>query len=408
MGNKCEIQVPENRENAPAGLTVPNMMVCPGTRLTIVRTFRLCRRLLSTSALPPAPPPKGYAHLTTRRLISLRGHDAPRFLQGLTTQNIPSADSPTNHSPSQGFYSAFLNASGRVLYDVFLYPDSRLGEQNDPGFLIDVDTREVQSLARHLKRYKLRAKVTVEVVDDGEAQVWQAWDDTRPVNFLPNVDRVWAVCEDRRAKVMGTRLIASGGGKLEMDAEMADVGTYEVRRILRGVAEGQSEITKESALPLECNIDHMNGIDFRKGCYVGQELTIRTRHTGVVRKRILPVQLYGSGIAPEILEYRPSSSVVMPPKDTNISRSAGKGRSVGKWLGGIGNVGLALCRLENMTNIALNGRGISQSPTDEFILSWPTVEDREGGEVRIKAFVPDWLRTRISSRDTHGEGSPNG
>ena len=384
------------------------MTLSPGIRQTVVRTFRSCRRLLSTSALPPAPPPSGYAHLTTRRLISLRGHDAPRFLQGLTTQNISSADSPTDLSCSQGFYSAFLNASGRVLYDVFIYPDTRLGEQNDPGFLVDVDAQEVQSLVRHLKRYKLRAKVKLEVVDDGEAQVWQAWDDTRPVDFLPNANHVWTVCEDRRAKGMGTRLIASGNWKLEMDAEMVHVGTYEVRRILHGVAEGQSEIIKESALPLECNIDHMNGIDFRKGCYVGQELTIRTRHTGVVRKRILPVQLYDSGIAPEILEYRPSSSVVVPPSDTNISRSAGKGRSVGKWLGGVGNIGLALCRLENMTNIALNGRGIQQSPADEFKLSWPTEEDREGGEVQIKAFVPDWLRTRISSRDTQGEVSPNG
>ena len=274
--------------------------------------------------------------------------------------------------------------------------------------MIDVDAGEVQSLARHLKRYKLRAKVTVEIVEDGEAQVWQAWDDTGPVNFLPSVGHVWTVCEDRRAKSMGTRLIVSGDSKLEMEAEKVNVGTYEVRRILRGVAEGQTEIIKESALPLECNMDHMNGIDFRKGCYVGQELTIRTRHTGVVRKRILPVQLYGSGMAPEILEYRPSSSAVIPPNGTNINHSAGRGRSAGKWLGGIGNIGLALCRLENMTNIALNNKGIQQNPSDDFKLSWPTEEDREGGEVRIKAFVPDWLRTRISSQDTPGEGNPNG
>ena len=375
---------------------------------TTIRAFRSCRRLLSTSALPPAPPPRGYARLTTRRLISLRGHDAPRFLQGLTTQNISSADSPASHSRFQGFYSAFLNASGRVLYDVFIYPDSRSGEQNDPAFLIDVDTREVQSLARHLKRYKLRAKVRVEIVDDGEAQVWQAWDDTGPIKFPPNVDHVWTVCEDRRAEVMGTRLIASGDRKLEVDADQVDVGTYEVRRMLHGIAEGQSEIIKESALPLECNMDYLNGIDFRKGCYVGQELTIRTRHTGVVRKRILPVQLYDSGTVPDTLEYRPNSSVVAPPSDTNINRSAVKGRSVGKWLGGIGNVGLALCRLENMTNITLNGRGIQQSPKDEFMLSLPAEENREGGEVRIKAFVPDWLRNRISIRDKPGEDNPDG
>lgn len=385
------------------------MRIVLGARPTAVRTFRSCRRLLSTSALPPAPPPRGYARLTTRRLISLRGHDAPRFLQGLITQNISSVDSPASHSCSQGFYSAFLNASGRVLHDVFIYPDSRSREQNDPAFLIDVDAQEVHSLARHLKRYKLRAKVRVEVVDDGEAQVWQAWDDTGLINFPPNVDHFWTICEDRRAEVMGTRLIASGDTKPEVDADWVDVGTYEVRRILHGIAEGQSEIIKESALPLECNMDCMNGIDFRKGCYVGQELTIRTRHTGVVRKRILPVQLYDSGTAPDILGYRPDSSVVIQPYGTNIINiSTGKGRSVGKWLGGIGNIGLALCRLENMANIALNGRGIQQGPKDEFMLSLPAEENREVGEVRIKAFVPDWLRNRVSIRDKPGEDNPDG
>lgn len=359
------------------------------------------RRLISTNARSSTPPPKGYARITTRRLISLRGRDAPHFLQGLTTQNIPSSASPTPHNSSQAFYSAFLNASGRVLHDVFIYPDGRLGEQDDPGFLIEVDTQEVELLARHLKRYKLRTKVIVEVLEDGEAQVWQTWDDSSPANLLPSVDNVHIVRQDTRVEGIGTRIIAAGDKRPQMDADMVDVNAYEVRRILNGVAEGQSEIIKESALPLECNMDYMGGIDFRKGCYVGQELTIRTKHTGVVRKRILPVQLYEHGEAPKALEYDPSSSIRIPPKDTNIKKASGKGRSTGKWLGGVGNIGLALCRLENMTDIVLTGEGNQWSPDDEFILSWPTEGDTEGGEVKVKAFVPNWHRDRLQTRDTH-------
>ena len=365
------------------------------------------QRPISTNALPSKRPPKGYARLTTRRLISLRGRDAPHFLQGLTTQNIPSSAFSTLQHSSQAFYSAFLNASGRVLHDVFIYPDSRLGGQDDPGFLIEVDTQEVELLARHLKRYKLRAKVIVEVVNDGETQVWQAWDDSRPANFQPSIDHAQNVFRDTRAEGMGTRMIAAGDKKPQIDADMVGVDAYEVRRILKGIAEGQSEIIKESALPLECNMDYMGGIDFRKGCYVGQELTIRTKHMGVVRKRILPVQLYESGEAPKSLEYDPSSSIRIPPKDTNIKKVSGKGRSTGKWLGGVGNIGLALCRLENMTDIILTGEGNQWSPDDEFILSWPTEERGEGGEVKVKAFVPDWHRDRLKPRETHREHEGN-
>ena len=375
----------------------------PIADFTIVRTLRPFRRKLSTTPLPPPPPPKGYACLTTRRLISLRGLDASHFLQGLTTRNISPTTFSTDQHIRQGIYSAFLNASGRVLHDVFIYPDRRLKAQDEPGFLIEVDAREVQLLARHLKRYKLRAKVTVDVVDDGEVQVWSVWDDA---TLGDNVgEEAVSHCEDQRAKEMGKRLLLLGDARPQVDAEMVEVGTYEVRRMLKGVAEGQTEILKESALPLESNMDYMGGIDFRKGCYVGQELTIRTHHTGVVRKRILPVQLYNSDNLPQTLKYDPVSSYMEPPPESTIKRLNGKGRSTGKWLGGIGNIGLALCRLESMTDIVLTGDINQWNSKDEFLVSWPEHEGRASGEVKVKAFIPDWHRNRVSVRDTHREGN---
>lgn len=363
-----------------------------------------CRRHLSTSTNPPLPPPSAYARLSTRRLISLHGHDASHFLQGLTTRNIP-ASHLTN-----GFYSAFLNASGRVLHDVFIYPaahseayrESILGDNDkeDPGLLIEVDANEVDALAKHLKRYKLRAKVGIRVLNEGEWSVWSAWgSNAQNHKVISGIG-----CLDKRAPDMGYRVVLPESEQIsDFDQEVA-VESYDVRRMMMGVAEGQGEILKEAALPQESNIDYMGGVDFRKGCYVGQELTIRTHHTGVVRKRILPVQIYdpGEGVrSPDGLSYDQQSMLILPPKGANISRVDKKGRSAGRWLGGVGNIGLALCRLEVMTDTVLTGEGSQWSPEHEFKVAWDPEEGGEGGEVRIKAFVPDWHKDKAEAQKLH-------
>ncbi|CAF9908153.1 ccr4 associated factor [Imshaugia aleurites] len=349
------------------------------------------RHTTSSSPNPPLPPITACARLPTRRLISLRGHDASHFLQGLTTQNIPS------RLTSSCFYSAFLNASGRVLHDVFIYPNAD-AEQEEPGFLIEVDANEVEALARHLKRYKLRAKVGIRVVDEGELSVWATWGKESGSEVGSTMGGL-----DQRAPGMGTRIVLSGDRKLQgLEAEVQG-GSYDVKRMMMGVAEGQGEMPKESALPQESNIDYMGGIDFRKGCYVGQELTIRTHHTGVVRKRILPVQIYlaADSKPPEGLTYDEDNNIVLPPKGANISRVDKKGRSAGRWLGGVGNIGLALCRLEIMTNTTLTGEGSQWNPEHEFKVAWEPDEGREGGEVKVKAFVPSWHQSRAESQKLH-------
>jgi mRNA-decapping enzyme subunit 2 len=185
-----------------------------------------------------------------------------------------------------------------------------------------------------------------------------------------------------------------------LPGEEQSLSTYTLRRILHGIPEGQGEIIRETALPMESNMDIMNGIDFHKGCYVGQELTIRTHHTGVVRKRILPVQLYYMSDPPPEIDvpmYSAETALVLPSAGSNISGvSARKGRSAGKWLGGIGNVGLALCRLEMMTDIVLTGESTQYSPDQEFKISSDTNGDV--GEVKVRAFVPPWTRQFIFSR----------
>ena len=281
---------------------------------------------------------------------------------------------------------------------MFIYPDAD-AEKQEPGFLIEVDANEVDALARHLKRYKLRAKLAIRIIDEEELIVWATWGKESPFGAGARAGGL-----DQRAPDMGERVIVSGDYNIEKSETQVEGRSYDIRRIMMGVAEGQGEILKESALPQESNIDYMGGIDFRKGCYVGQELTIRTHHTGVVRKRILPVQLYpaeGDSKPPDRVTYNDDKGIPLPPKGANISRVDKKGRSAGKWLGGVGNIGLALCRLEVMTDTVLTGEGSQWSPEHEFKVMWEPEDAREGGEVRVKAFVPGWHQIRAEGQKLH-------
>ena len=377
------------------------------------------RRTLTTSAItaanPASPPKTAYTSLPTRRLISLHGPDASKYLQGLITNNVPA---PGAEGSRLGFYSAFLNASGRVLHDVFIYPTQHSeqwrnrapkSERDEVGYLIEVDAGKVEHLAKHLKRFKLRAKIGVRILDEGEWQVWSAWGSNTTNNSISGE----IICPDLRAPPdTGLRIIApaDNGGSTKPDifpeAEESSVASYDLQRIVQGVPEGQKEIVMEAALPQESNIDYMRGIDFRKGCYVGQELTIRTHHTGVVRKRILPVQVYGwDEKSPENLYYDQGANFVLPPSGTNISRVDKKGRSAGKWLGGVGNVGLALCRLELMTDTILTGEGSQSNPDNEFKVTWDSEAGVEQKEVKVKAFVPKWHKERAEEQRVQ---RPNG
>ncbi|KAI1094632.1 Aminomethyltransferase folate-binding domain-containing protein [Rostrohypoxylon terebratum] len=420
----------------PPGRTVWGGFVCQSCRQSLLRRFSgsAVRRGV---APPPPPPPAGYAHLSSRRLLSISGPDAPKFLHGIITQavvaepsasggrrfNTPSSSSiGAAHSTagSSGFYAAFLNATGRVLHDVFVYRDTLgLGGAHGAGgeaFVVEVDAAQVEGLATHIKRYKLRSKLACRVLDEGECAVWQVWDNSASsLSAAPRVKDAIALA-DTRAPGMGYRVLrlGDGMGNLELDVERSDDTAYRIHRYLLGVAEGQDEIPREQALPLEGNMDVSGGIDFRKGCYVGQELTIRTRHRGVVRKRILPCLLYPSSPPPQKLEYNPYIGQGQPgeqelsaedvPPNLSIGRDGAKGRSAGTWLRGVGNIGLALCRLQIMTDVELPGETAAApfDPSNEFLVKWGADEEGNGGQsVKIKAFVPDWLRDKLNEAKEH-------
>ena len=429
----------------PSILTTTVIMMRPGTS-----TRFICGRCLNgtrffsttiqresqnpNAITPPGPPPRaGYTRLTNRGLISITGVDSTTFLQGLITQNMLVTNDPNRSARHTGSYTAFLNSQGRVLNDAFIYPlpktDSEAASTDDPAWLVEVDKDQVTSLLKHLKKHKLRAKLKLRALEDGERTVWSAWKDhAEPRWAAYNLESEAsspfspsspiAGCVDTRAPGFGSRLVTPGAEDLrthlpdetQVAGSEVDIDSYVVRRMLHGVAEGQGEIIRESALPMECNMDMMRGIDFRKGCYVGQELTIRTHHTAVARKRILPVQLYtgdqNAVTATETPVYDPSAGLPVPPSESNIAKAgARRGRSAGKFLNGIGNIGLALCRLEMMTDLTLTGEGTQYTPDQEFKVSWTGGEEgssgaSEAGEVKLKALIPPWTREFITAGGT--------
>ncbi|RMZ76722.1 hypothetical protein DV737_g4697, partial [Chaetothyriales sp. CBS 132003] len=321
-----------------------------------------------------------WALLSNKRLIRLSGPDAANFLHNI----IPAKILGVGTTP---IYTVFLSAQGRILQDVFIYPPSWEGEKKQE-WLIEVDADSASDLFKHLKKHKLRAKFAMELVDDQEAAVCLS----KSSNITQGIR---AGGNDPRPG-MGTRLVLNHelqhtvrcridhdhdhDGQTDATPPTVDVPLeqYTIHRMLNGLAEGQKEIISGHALPQECNIDFLGGIDFHKGCYLGQELTIRTHHTGVVRKRILPCQIYDekTAIPPKEEQNGPiydegvGSAVALPPLESNISKltTTKRGRSTGKWLGGVANIGLALCRLEMMTDIQLTAETTTAtySPDDEY------------------------------------------
>ncbi|KAG9230067.1 putative aminomethyl transferase [Amylocarpus encephaloides] len=363
--------------------------ICHNCRTSHTPASRQNFSFTSTSKLrhPPPSPVAAYTRLNTRRLVAITGPDCVDFLHGVVTQNLHPKEPRTT-----GFYTAFLNPQGRLLNDVFIYPykgNGGTGMEGQEGYLIEVDAKQVEIFAKLINRYKLRAKLKARIIEPSEAAIWSVWG----ADSLEDTPSITA-CADTRAPGMGARLILPGGKTPDVDLEETGEESYRIRRYLRGVPEGQDELGRESALPQESNVDYMGGIDYRKGCYVGQELTIRTHHTGVVRKRILPIMLYGvDEQMPESLEYEPNKELGVegrPPAGTGIGRFEKRGRSAGKFVAGVGNIGLGLCRLEVMTDIRLGPESVGYKVDDEFTLEW-TVEGDKSEMVKVKAFVPPFF-----------------
>jgi folate-binding protein YgfZ len=353
------------------------------------------------SSSPARDLPAAIVPLRERRLISLSGSDAPRLLQGLITNNVEHYQG----NGDTGFYAAFLNAHGRVLSDAFIYwTKGASGSAGDGRYLIEVDGQDAANLIQYLTLHRLRSKVHIDTSD--EYQIWAAWDQVSDPQSSTQPNQSVIHLPDPRVNGFSHRFLipqqhnpSTTLSDRFASLPLATPQDYKLRRYLYGIAEGHNEFEPGRALPHEFNLDHTNAIDFKKGCYVGQELTIRTQHTGVVRKRVLPVQIYPAGSAiPASLTYDPSgvagTNTAEIPFGAKVKPAGAVGRApaTARWIAGVGNVVLAVCRLEMMTDVRVSADdGASFAPGAEFeFVPW-----NGDGALRAKAFVPGWLRRHI-------------
>lgn len=201
------------------------------------------------------------ARLDSRALIRVSGPDARPFLHNLLTQDVETL------APGELRFGALLSPPGRLLFDLFLW-----GEAD--AVVLDAATDRRDALLQRLAMYKLRAQVTVEA---DERPVLAAWGGDLPEGFMA----------DPRAPGLGGRCAA---GEPATNASEDD---YNAHRLSRGVPDPAADAPSDRTYPIEANFDLLNGIDFQKGCYVGQETTSRMKRRGTIKTRMLPIAFDG-------------------------------------------------------------------------------------------------------------------
>jgi folate-binding protein YgfZ len=225
------------------------------------------------------------AFLPDRGVVKVSGEDARNFLNGLVTTDVDLV------RPGLGRFGALLTPQGKIIVD-FLITEAPAGHGG--GFLLDVSRALAQGLTDKLKFYKLRAKVTVENLSDsmGVLAAWEGEPAMKPeLSFA-----------DPRNDALGWRILIPEELKQKVadviGAELVDSEAYELHRIVSGAPRGGLDFMYSDAFPHETNMDRLNGVDFDKGCYVGQEVVSRMQHRGTARTRTVKIIL--EDFSPEI------------------------------------------------------------------------------------------------------------
>ncbi|XP_060536423.1 putative transferase CAF17 homolog, mitochondrial [Cylas formicarius] len=290
--------------------------------------------------------------LKDRALLRVDGADASHFLQGLITNDV----SHLNGTPGSMF-AMFLNLKGRVLCDSIIY------KHEEDKFLIECDVQGATTLHKHLKMYKVRRKVNLDHL--GDRRLYALWNsefggldmkESFPQSSSEvRIHKGLIIFKDPRVASLGYRIIAEDTEDVKaelsniIECTMADYSRYRALRYTLGVGEGPKELPPGNCFPLECNCDYLHGISFHKGCYLGQELTARIYHTGVIRKRLMPLVFT-------------KTATILPEQNIIIH----EGVNLGKLRGVEGNVGLGLMRVTQALDVGTvkvgNGEAVIEKP----------------------------------------------
>jgi folate-binding protein YgfZ len=263
------------------------------------------------------------ALLPDRGVVKVSGADARKFLNGLVTSDL---DRVTPIAPR---FTALLTPQGKIIVDFIV---AEAPAEDGGGFFLDCPRALAGTLRDKLAFYKLRAKVAVDDVSDtlGVLAVWDGTGTTESALCYP----------DPRLPDLGIRCILppadAQAAAADLGAALRDAAAYDAHRISLGVPRGGADFLYGDAFPHESDMDQLQGVDFDKGCFVGQEVVSRMQHRGTARTRVVPVTFDG------------------PPPDIGSAVTAGE-RPVGVMGSGVAGHGLAALRLDRVDDALASG-----------------------------------------------------
>lgn len=275
----------------------------------------------------------GYAVLEDRGVIAVAGEDRAAFLQGLVSNDLRRV------TPDHAVYALFLTPQGKFLHDF------RIAE-SDGALLLDPEADRREEFLRRLRMYKLRSKITLEDRAGALISVALFGGDALARLGLPEEAGAAApfaggvAFTDPRLPALGARaFLPREGAAAALEAAgfaPRSAEDYDRLRLSLGVPEGGRDLVPDRSLPLENDLDDLNAISWDKGCYMGQELTARTKYRALIKKKLFPVTLDGP----------------LPAPGTPVTLD---GKEVGEIRSGQGSSALALLRLEDLTRARQDG-----------------------------------------------------
>jgi folate-binding protein YgfZ len=282
------------------------------------------------------------ALLPDRGVIKVTGPDARRLLHGLVTADVSTL------APGQARFAALLTPQGKIIADFIL---TEAAEADGGGFFLDAPRALVPTLIDKLTLYRLRAKAAIDDLSD-QLAVLAAWDGS-------GTTACGLVYPDPRLPALGLRCLLppelTADAAAELGADLADAEAYEAHRIALGVPRGGSDFSYGDAFPHDTDMDQLGGVDFAKGCYIGQEVVSRMQHRGSARTRTVSVSY--EGFAP----------------DAGMAVTAGD-----KTIGTLGSTAA--------------GRGIAQLRLDRLQDALAAGTPIAAGGIALRVSRPDWAR----------------
>lgn len=293
--------------------------------------------------------PTRAAVLAERGLLRLGGEDRIAFLQGLVSNDVAPA------AEHRAVYAAFLTPQGKFLHDLFV---TGIGE----ALFLDCEAWRRDDLLQRLMRHRLRSRIEITDVTETLA-VAVAFDGEETASEQPGAAKPFGggiAYADPRVAAAGWRFVLP---RAEAIADLRRAGfelvepiAYDRWRLALGLPDGSRDIAVERDVLLECGFEELNGVDWRKGCYLGQEVTARTKYRGLVKKRLLPVELTGPA----------------PASGTPILLA---GREVGEIRSASGDLAMAMLRLDGLAAAAGDEEGALTA-----------------GDARLTPRKPAWMR----------------